>query len=159
MFDDQIICDIAWSPILPGRIGDWRQHSLNRSVLVGCDGCDGSTDTGTRRLEDWVGKSSDEINKGGRPRHLSADLGQAGDGGSKAASGAAAPAAPPPRGRGRSTRPDPVASDTDEQAAVSSRLLSMRKDALRNICTNNDAHAKGIARARDSRHARQSRAA
>jgi hypothetical protein len=73
----------------------------------------------TRRLEDWVGKSSDEIDRGGRPRHLLADRGQAGDGSSDADSGGGAP---PPRGRGRPARPDPVVSDTDEQAAVLSRL-------------------------------------
>jgi hypothetical protein len=112
MFDDQIICDIVWSPILPEIIGDWKQHSLIRSVLANCDGCDGGTDTGSRRLEDWEGKSLDEIDKAGRPRHLSADRGQAGGGGSEAASGAAAP---PPRGHGRPARPDPVASDTDDR--------------------------------------------
>ena len=128
IFDDQIIGDIVWSPIRPGRNGDWRQHSLIRSIV----GCNGGTDTGTRRLEDWVGKSSDEIDRGGRPRYLLADRGQAGDGGSDADSGGGAP---PPRGRGRPARPDPVASDTDEQAAVRSRLRSMRVETLRDICT------------------------
>jgi hypothetical protein len=42
---------------------------------------------------------------------MSADRGQAGDGGSEADSGAGAP---PPRGRGRPARPDPVASGTDD---------------------------------------------
>jgi hypothetical protein len=101
MFDDRIIGEIVWTPIMPGKNGNWRQHSLIRSIIAACEGCDGGTDTGTgtpgRRLEDWVGKSSDEIDRGGRPRHLLADRGQAGDGGSEAASGAAAP---PPRGRG-----------------------------------------------------------
>jgi len=128
IFDDRIIGDIVWSPIRPGRNGDWRQHSLIRSIV----GCNGGTDTGTRRLEDWVGKSSDEIDRGGRPRHLLADRGQAGDGGSETASGAAAP---PPRKRGRPARPEPVASDTFEQAAVRSRLRSMRVETLRDICT------------------------
>ena len=80
MFDDRIIGEIVWTPILPGKNGNLREHLLISSVLAGCDGCDGGTDTGTRRLEDWVGKSSDEIDRGGSPRHLSADRGQAGDG-------------------------------------------------------------------------------
>ncbi len=45
--------------------------------------------------------------------HTSADRGPTGDGGSRADSGGGAP---PPRGRGRSARPQPVATDTDEQA-------------------------------------------
>ncbi len=80
MIDDQIIGDVVWSlwtPIWPGRNGYWRQHSLIRNIV----GCDGGTDTGTRRLEDWVGKSLDEIDRGGpgalEGRHLSADRGQA----------------------------------------------------------------------------------
>jgi hypothetical protein len=81
-----------------------------------------------------VGKSSDEIDRGGRPRHLSADRGQAGDGGSGAGAGGGASL---PRGRGRPARPAVVASDTDEQAAARSRrsLLRMAVDALRDICT------------------------
>jgi hypothetical protein len=47
-----------------GTGGRLRQHSLIRNIV----GCDGGTDTGTRRLEDWVGKSLDEIDRGGRPR-------------------------------------------------------------------------------------------
>jgi hypothetical protein len=136
IFDDRIIGEIVWTPIMPGKNGNWRQHSLIRSIIAACEGCDGGTDTGTgtpgRRLEDWVGKSSDEIDRGGRPRHLLADRGQAGDGGSEAASGTAAP---PPGGRGRPARPDSVASDTFEQAAVRSRLRSMRVETLRDICT------------------------
>ena len=121
---------------MPGKNGNWRQHSLIRSIIAACEGCNGGTDTGIgtpgRRLEDWVGKSSDEIDRGGRPRHLLPERGQAGDGGSDADSGGGAP---PPRGRGRPARPDPVASDTDEQAAVRSRLRSMRVETLRDICT------------------------
>lgn len=35
MFDDQIIGDVVWTPIRPGANGDWRQHSLIKSI-VGC---------------------------------------------------------------------------------------------------------------------------
>jgi hypothetical protein len=79
-----------------------------------------------------VGRSSEKIHRGGRAGHTSADRGPGGDGSSKASSGAAAP---PPRGRGRPARPDSVASDTFEQAAVCSRLRSMRVETLRDICT------------------------
>ena len=94
IFDDRIIGEIVWTPILPGKNGNWRQHSLIRSIVAACEGCDGGTDTGTgtRRLEDWVGKSSDEIDRGWRPRHLLADQGQAGDGGSELGSRLGRPA-------------------------------------------------------------------
>ena len=72
IFDDRIIGEIVWTPIMPGKNGNWRQHSLIRSIIAACEGCDGGTDTGTgtpgRRLEDWVGKSSDEIDRGGAPQ-------------------------------------------------------------------------------------------
>ena len=87
MFDDRIIGDIVWTPIRPGNHGDWKQDSLIRNIFAACERRDCGTDTGTRRLEDWVGKSSDEIDRGGRPRHLLPDRGQAGDGGSDADSG------------------------------------------------------------------------
>ena len=45
---------------LPGKNGEWKQHSLINSILAACDG-------GTRRLEDWVGNSSDKIDRGRRP--------------------------------------------------------------------------------------------
>jgi hypothetical protein len=105
MFDDRIIGDIVWTPIRPGNHGDWKQDLFIRNIFAACDsGCerrDCGTDTGTRRLEEWVGRSSEKIHRGGRPGHTSADRGPAGDGGSEAASGAAAP---PPRGRGRPGR-------------------------------------------------------
>ena len=144
IFDDRIIGEIVWTPILPGKNGDWKQHSLIRSIVAACEDRDGGTDIGTRRLEEWVGKSSDKINRGGGRRQESANRGlgglrpPAGNGGSESerccetASGAAAP---PPRGRGRPARPDSVASDTFEQAAMRSRLRSMRVETLRDICT------------------------
>jgi hypothetical protein len=47
--------------------------SIIRSITAACEGCDGGMGPGTRRLEDWVGKSSDEIGRAGRLSHLSAD--------------------------------------------------------------------------------------
>ena len=81
IFDDRIVGEIIWTPILPGRNGDWRQHSLIRSTFAASEGCDGGTNTGTRRLEDWVGKSSDKIGRAGRPKKESADRGPAESGG------------------------------------------------------------------------------
>jgi hypothetical protein len=56
--------EIVWTPILPGKNGDWKQHLLIRSIVAACEGCDGVTS----RFEGWVGKSSDTINRGGHPR-------------------------------------------------------------------------------------------
>ena len=50
--------------LLPGRHGDWRQQPLIKSIFAACD-------DGTRRLEDWVGKSSGAVNRGGRPAKAS----------------------------------------------------------------------------------------
>jgi hypothetical protein len=61
IFDDRIIGEIVWTPILPGKNGDWKQHSLIRSIVAACEDRDGGTDIGTRRLEEWVGKSSKEL--------------------------------------------------------------------------------------------------
>ena len=38
---------------------DWRQQQLIKSIFAACDG-------GTLRLEEWVGKSSGAVNRGGR---------------------------------------------------------------------------------------------
>ena len=54
------------------------QHSLIRSIVAACEDSDGGTDIGTRRLEDWVGKSSDKINRGGGRRQESANRGLGG---------------------------------------------------------------------------------
>jgi hypothetical protein len=66
-------------------IPDAALAQLIRSIV----GCDGGTDTGTCRLEDWAGKSSsDEIDREGAPQTsvgpVSAEREQAEDGGSKA---------------------------------------------------------------------------
>ena len=68
IFDDRIIEDIVWTPIRPGLNGDWRQHSLIKRVLAAGDDFDGGTESGPRRLEDWVGTSSEKINRGECPR-------------------------------------------------------------------------------------------
>ena len=89
--DDRIKGDVQWTPIHPGKNGDWKQEPLISGILAACDG-------GTRRLEDWVGSSSDKIDRGGRP--------------SAAGSGGGAPP------RGRPPRPPLVATDSPVQAAV-----------------------------------------
>ena len=102
MFDDRIIGDIVWTPIRPGNHGDWKQDSLIRNIFAACERRDCGTDTGTRRLEDWVGKSSDEIDRGGRPRYAGADAAGADIRPAAAAAeiflpvAAALPARPPP---------------------------------------------------------------
>ena len=94
IFDDQIKGEVQWTPVFPGKNGDWKQHSLINSILAACDG-------GTRRLEDWVGDSSDKIDRGGRPR----------------AAGSAGAVA---KQRGRPPRPPQVTTDSPVQAAVRS---------------------------------------
>ena len=59
ILDERIIGEIEWTPVLPGKHGDWRQHPLIKCIFAACD-------SGTRRLEDWVGKSSGAVNRGGR---------------------------------------------------------------------------------------------
>ena len=135
IFDDRIIEDIVWTPIRPGLNGDWRQHSLIKRVLAAGDDFDGGTESGPRRLEDWVGTSSEKIDRGGCPRQnraQSANQEPAENGGSEADP---AGDAPPPRGRGRPARPSLVEEDTAAQAAVRSKLRSMLVDTLRAICT------------------------
>jgi hypothetical protein len=123
IFDDRIIEEIVWTPIHPGKNGDWKQHSLIKSIFAACDG-------GTRRLEEWVGNSSHKIDRGGRPRTQPANRGQAGMDGSEADSGGGTL-----RPRGRLPRPPPVDTDTLVQAAVRSRLRSMSVAAVSEICT------------------------
>jgi hypothetical protein len=84
--DDRIIRDIIWTPF------HWRQHLLIRNIVAACDDCDGGTESGPRRLEDWVGTSSEVIDRGGSPRQnraLSANRGPAENGGSVADPGGA----------------------------------------------------------------------
>jgi hypothetical protein len=71
IFDDRIIGEIVWTPILPGKNGNWKQHLLIIRGIVAA--CDGGTATGTSRLEEWVGKSSDKIDRGGGCKHESSD--------------------------------------------------------------------------------------
>ena len=59
IFDDRFRGEIEWRPDLPGKLGDWTQHPLIKSIVAACDG-------GTRRLEVWVGKNSGAVNRGGR---------------------------------------------------------------------------------------------
>ena len=59
IFDDWISGEIEWTAVLPGKNRDWRKDPLIKSIFAACDG-------GTRRLEDWVDKSSGAVNRGGR---------------------------------------------------------------------------------------------
>ena len=81
IFDDRTSGEIEWTPVLPGKNRDCRQHPTIKSIFAACDG-------GTRRLEDWVGKSSGAVNKGGRPTKASKPAW--GEGGAAAADSAAA---------------------------------------------------------------------
>ena len=44
IFNYQIIGEIVWTPILPGKNGNWKQHSLIRSIVADCEDRDGGTD-------------------------------------------------------------------------------------------------------------------
>jgi hypothetical protein len=79
-----------------------------------------------------LGKSSDKIDRGGRPRQEPADRGPAENGCSEAEPGGGSH---PPRSRGRPARPPLVELDTAVQAAVCSKLRSMLMDTLRAMCT------------------------
>ena len=108
IYDDRIIGDIKWTPVQPGKRGDWKKEGCIQEIFAACDG-------GSRSLEDWAGHSSDAVNKGGRPKKTPEQ---------------------PPRPRGRPPRPPPVCTDTDEQAAVRRRLLSMRSDCIAALCAS-----------------------
>ena len=51
IFDDRIIGEIVWTPILPGRNGDWKKHELISGIFAACDDCD----IGTSCLEKHLG--------------------------------------------------------------------------------------------------------
>ena len=66
---DQISGEIEWTAVLPGKNRDWRQHPAIKSIFAACDG-------GIRRLQDWMGKSSGAVNKGGRHPSLPTGVGE-----------------------------------------------------------------------------------
>ena len=55
--DERISGEIEWTPILPGKHGDWKQQRPIEGISAACN------DGGTRRLHDWVGSSSDAVDK------------------------------------------------------------------------------------------------
>ena len=59
-FDERIIGEIEKIPVMSCRLRDWRQKQPITSFFAACD-------SGTRRLEDWVGSSLGAVNWGGRP--------------------------------------------------------------------------------------------
>ena len=99
--DDRIRGEIEWTPVFPGKHGDWRQQPPISSILAGC--C-------TRSLHEWVGSSSDAVDKGGRPRKATMAVG---------GNGCACGAAARQRRRGRSPRQQPVAEDSAMQRPCS----------------------------------------
>ena len=99
-----------------------KQGPSIESIFAACYNSD------TRRLHDWVGTSSDAVNRGGRPRKAPAPAASAERDRAAADAGGAA------RQRGRPPRPPPVASDSAVQAAVRARLHSMLADSVSEIC-------------------------
>ena len=59
--DERISGEIEWTPILPGKHGDWKQQRPIEGISAACN------DGGTRRLHDWVGSSSDGWSREGAP--------------------------------------------------------------------------------------------
>jgi len=124
ILDDRISGEIEWTPVMPGRNESWKQHPLIQSILAACE-------NGTRRLEDWIGNSSDTINMGGRPwpKPPSGDTLLEGGGANLPEGGGA------PRARGRPSRPPPVDGEPTLKAEVRSRLHSMNAKTLFEICS------------------------
>ena len=122
IIDDRIRGEIEWTPVFPGKHGDWKQLPPITSILAAC--C-------TRSLHDWVGTSSDAVKRGGCPRKTPAPA----DGwDSCAAADAGAAAATARRHRVRPPRPQPVATDSAVQAAVRARLHNMLANSVSDIC-------------------------
>jgi len=111
IFDNRIHGEIKWTPVMPGKCGDWKKHPHLADIFAACDG-------GNRRLEHWMTGSAATR---GRPRLTPAPA----DGGA---------AVSVSRPRGRPHRPPPVATDSHEQAAVRARLHTMLADSVRDLC-------------------------
>ena len=109
---------------MQGKSGVWKQLPSIKGILAACDNSD------TRRLHNWVGTSSDAVNRGGRPRQAPAPAARDERDGCAAADATAASA----RWRCRPPRPQPVASDSAVQAAVCARLRTMLANSVSDIC-------------------------
>ena len=118
IFDERIIEEIEWTAVLPGQRQDWKQQKSITDIFAECD-------DGSRLLEDWRGDSSASVNKGGRPRKVPAPA----DGGDESV------AATAPKTLGRPRKPQPVDTDTPEQAAVRERLIGLDKDNVKRLCS------------------------
>ena len=123
--DNRISEEIEWTPVMPGKSGDCKQLPSIKGIFAACDNSD------TRRLHDWVGTSSDAVNRGGRPRQAPATAARDERDGCAAADAGGATAA---RRRGRPPRPPPVASDSAVQAAVRAMLHNMLANSVSDIC-------------------------
>ena len=114
IFDNRIHGEIKWTPVMPGKCGDWKKHPHLADIFAACDG-------GNRRLEHWMtGPPATR----GRPR-LTPALADEGPGGA---------AASVSRPRGRPPNPPLVAADSPEQAAVRARLHAMSADSVGDLC-------------------------
>ena len=127
--DDPIDGEVKWSPVLPGRNGNWKQHALINSIFAACKA------SGNRRLQDWVGKCSDAVEREGRPRKLTvpADRGKGGTAANRGEGSAAADAGA--QRPGRQPRPQPVAADSELQAALRARLRNMLANSVSELCS------------------------
>ena len=117
IFYNRIHGEIKWTPVMPGKYGDWihwKKHPHLEDIFAACDG-------GNRRLEHWM--TTGPPDKGGRPRLIPAPA----DGGTAVTVSVSRP-------RGRPHRPLPVATDSHEQAAVRTRLHAMLADSVRDLC-------------------------
>ena len=111
IFDNRIHGEIKWTPVMPGKYGDWKKHPHLADFFAACDG-------GNRRLEHWMTGPPATL---GRPRLTPAPA----DGGTAVAVS---------RPRGRPHKPPPVATDSHEQAAVRAKLHTMSADSVRSLC-------------------------
>ena len=63
--NDRFSGEIEWTPVLPGKPGDWKQQRPIEGIFDACN--DGGIQRHTLRLHDWVGSSSDAVDREGAP--------------------------------------------------------------------------------------------
>ena len=118
--DGRIIAENSrWTPVEPGKISDWRQHTSIRDIFAACE--EGGVQLehcmqGTRPAETWAG---------GRRRKPAVPTSKGGA--SAAESGAK-------RGRSRPRNPPAVERDMPEEAIVREKLIKITIDQLQQLC-------------------------